>query len=91
MLGLESRYGLNVNQQVQVIVAAGVNLRAQPSTAAEEIALLNTFDFVVIVGGPVEGEGTLWWQVETGGGQVGWVAESFNGTQLLSARAQSPS
>jgi hypothetical protein len=87
-LGLQSRYGLNINQQVQVIVPAGVNLREQPSTAAMEIALINTFDYVVIIGGPVEGEGTLWWLVQTGSGQVGWAAESFNGVQLLSTRPQ---
>ncbi len=80
----QSRYGLAVNQQVQVIAPAGLNLRARPSTDSPELALLNAFEYVVIIGGPVESEGLLWWQVQAANGMVGWAAESVNGIQLLS-------
>lgn len=77
-------YGLGVNQQVQVISPAGLNLRAEPSTSSGELALLNAFEYVLIVGGPVEAEGLVWWQVQRATGMLGWAAESANGVQLLS-------
>jgi hypothetical protein len=39
---------------------------------------------VVIIGGPVQAEGFVWWQVQAGDGQVGWVAEGGGGVQYLS-------
>src|SRR5690606_25762220 len=80
-----SRFGLTVNQQAQVVALAGASLREQPSLAAPEIALLNAYEWVVIVGGPVPSDGLIWWRVQTGSDQVGWVAEANPlGVQLLS-------
>ncbi|MCC6803545.1 MAG: SH3 domain-containing protein, partial [Anaerolineae bacterium] len=79
-----SGFGLGVNQQVQVISPAGLNLRAEPSTNAPELALLNAFEYVVIVGGPVEADGLVWWQVQRATGMIGWAAESAGGVQFLS-------
>jgi hypothetical protein len=81
---VQSRYGLSVNQQVQVVAPAGLNLRTLPSTDSPDLALLNAFEYVVIVSGPVEAEGLIWWQVQTATGLVGWSAESAAGIQLLS-------
>lgn len=79
-------YGLAVNQAVQVIAAVGVNLRAEPSTGAAVLQLLNAFEYVLIIGGPVEADGLIWWQVQSAANRVGWVAESVAGVQLLSAQ-----
>lgn len=81
---LASAYGITVNQQVQVIAPAGVNLRAQPSQSAVQLDLLNSYDYIVVIGGPVQLEGIIWWQVETGTAQIGWVAEAIGNVQLLS-------
>jgi hypothetical protein len=81
---VQSRFGLHVNAAVQVVAPVGVNLRAAPSTQAQVLAAVQTFDYVVIVGGPVVGEGLIWWQVKTGGGLVGWAAEGVRDVQLLS-------
>ncbi len=83
---ITSAYGLSVNKQVQVIAPVGLNLRAQPTTTSQELALLKRYEYVVIVGGPVEDEGLIWWQVQTATGQVGWAAEGVNGIQLLSLK-----
>ena len=85
-VGVQGRYGLIVNTQVQVIAPAGVNLRAEPSTTAAALRLLNAFEYVLIIGGPVEADGIVWWQVKAADGQVGWAAESVGSVQLLSEK-----
>ncbi|MEP7290785.1 MAG: SH3 domain-containing protein, partial [Chloroflexota bacterium] len=82
--GVPSVYGITINQQVQVISPLGAKLRSAPSTSAQELELLNTYDYVLIIGGPVEAEGLVWWQVQTRTGQSGWAAESDGFQQLLS-------
>jgi hypothetical protein len=83
-VGVQGIYGLSVNTQVQVVAPDGVNLRAEPSTNAQVLRLLNSFEYVLIMGGPINADGIIWWQVKAGDGQVGWVAEGVNGTQFLS-------
>ena len=85
-VGVQGNYGLSVNTQVQVIAPAGVNLRAEASTSAQALRLLNAFEYVLIIGGPVEADGLTWWQVKAADGQVGWAAESVGGVQLLSEK-----
>jgi hypothetical protein len=85
---VQSRYGLHINGGVQVVAPAGVNLRAAPSTQAQVLASMKIYESLVIVGGPVEGEGLIWWQVKTGGGVVGWAAEGARDVQLLSLNAR---
>lgn len=81
---VESAYGIRVNQQVQVIAPLGVYLRAQPSQSAVQLQVLYSYDYIVVIGGPVQLEGLIWWQVEIGSGRSGWVAESDGFQQLLS-------
>ncbi len=84
--GVQSQYGLRVNQQARVIAPNGANLRAEPSLGSTVIRRMNYFEFVVIEDGPVQADGLIWWQVQTESDpqQVGWVAESDGSTQLLS-------
>lgn len=80
----QSQFGLSTQQQVQVHAPAGVILRAQPSTNAAEVGLLNTYEWVTIIDGPVAADGLIWWQVKAENA-VGWAAESNGIIQLLSA------
>lgn len=80
----QGNYGISVNQQVQVISPAGARLRAAPSVNGEELAWLTTYEYVTVIGGPTQADGLTWWEVETGGGQTGWMAESDGFQQLLS-------
>ena len=83
---ITSAYGLSVNKLVQVIAPVGLNLRVNPSSTSQELALMKRYEYVVIVGGPVEEEGLIWWQVQMATGQVGWAIEGVNGIQLLSLK-----
>ena len=85
-VGAQSSYGITTNRQVQVVATSGVNLHSYAGLAAPIIGLLNTSEYVIVTGGPVQADGLIWWQVqrETTGSQTGWAAESFNGAQLLS-------
>ncbi|MEO8395468.1 MAG: SH3 domain-containing protein, partial [Chloroflexota bacterium] len=85
-VGVQGNYGLLVNTQVQVIASAGVNLRAEPSTTARALRLLNAFEYVLIIGGPSNADGIVWWQVKAADGQVGWAAEGSGGVQYLSEK-----
>lgn len=80
----QGSYGINVNQQVQVISPAGARLRAVPSINGEELQLLSQYEYVLVTGGPTLADTLTWWQVETGSGQSGWAAESDGLQQLLS-------
>ncbi len=82
----QSQYGLTVSRQVQVHAPAGVIMRVQPSTSAAEIGLLNAYQWVTIIGGPVRADGLIWWRVQADNA-VGWAAESNGVTQLLSTEA----
>jgi hypothetical protein len=44
-VGVQGNYGLSVNTQVQVVSVDGVNLRAQPTTSASILRLLNSFEY----------------------------------------------
>jgi len=80
----QGSYGISISQQVQVISPAGARLRAAPSINGEELAWLTTYEYVTVIGGPAQADELTWWQVETGGGQTGWMAESDGFQQLLS-------
>jgi hypothetical protein len=69
-------------QQLRVY-ADGLNLRAQPTTSAGVIGVLARGDYVAILAGPVNDSGVQWWQVQTAGGQVGWVAGALNGVAMI--------
>lgn len=54
----------------------GVNLRAQPSTSAEVVTVLDDGNVVVLLDGQTEADGFIWQQVEFEG-QQGWLAVDF--------------
>lgn len=59
-----------------IVTADGNNLNARQSTStnASVVAVYQTSEQLSIVGGPVNSEGYIWWQVNTDFGRA-WVAE----------------
>lgn len=55
----------------------GLNMRSEPSTGASIVTTLAQGQQVTITGGPEEGDGFTWWQIELDNGNQGWVAEDF--------------
>lgn len=55
----------------------GVSVRGGPSTANVRVEIAAEGSVLLVVGGPVEGDGFTWWQVELAGGTLGWVAGNF--------------
>lgn len=55
----------------------GVSLRAGPSTDNLRLLLVPDGAYVLIVGGPEEGSGFIWWQGQLDDGTEGWIAGDF--------------
>lgn len=60
-----------------VTTTESINLRPDPSTSGDPIAVLEAGDTLTINGGPEEGETYVWWEVVTEDGTTGWVVEDF--------------
>jgi hypothetical protein len=56
---------------------AGLVMRGGPSTSNVQIALVDEGGYLLVIGGPEEGNDFLWWQVERADGSDGWVAAQF--------------
>jgi hypothetical protein len=50
-------------------------VRAQPDRSSSELDRLQPGTAVTIIGGPVCASNWSWWEIETGEGIIGWVAE----------------
>lgn len=55
----------------------GVSVRGGPSTANVRVFLAEEGATLLLIDGPVENEGFLWWQVRLADGTEGWVAGDF--------------
>jgi hypothetical protein len=55
----------------------GVSLRAGPSTDNIRLELVPEGTLLLVIDGPQEGSGFVWWQVRLGGGAEGWIAGDF--------------
>jgi len=55
----------------------GVSLRSGPSTDNLRLVLVPEGAFVLILGGPEEGSGFIWWQAQLDDGTEGWIAGDF--------------
>jgi hypothetical protein len=63
----------------------GVSLRGGPSTDNVRLQLIPENTLLLVIGGPAEGNGFIWWQVLADDELEGWVAGDF----LTPASAQS--
>jgi len=55
----------------------GVSLRGGPSTDNIRLSLVPENESLLVIGGPEEGSGFIWWQVRQEDGTEGWVAGDF--------------
>lgn len=55
----------------------GVTVRGGPSTRNVALLVAEEGTVMFVQGGPEEGDGFNWWQVELNDGTEGWVAENF--------------
>jgi hypothetical protein len=55
----------------------GVSLRGGPSTDNIRLELVPEGEAILVIGGPEEGSGFIWWQVRLANGTEGWVAGDF--------------
>ena len=55
----------------------GVSLRGGPSTDNIRLLLIEEGTPILVIGGPEEGSGLIWWQVRVEDGTEGWVAGDF--------------
>lgn len=55
----------------------GVSLRGGPSTDNIRLELVPEGEAILVIGGPEEGSGFIWWQVRLEDGTEGWVAGDF--------------
>ena len=66
-----------VGMEIQVFVSDGyLNLRDAPSTNSTVLTLLESGARGVILDGPVEADGFVWWEIGIDG-RKGWVVESL--------------
>jgi len=55
----------------------GVSLRGGPSTDNIRLLLIDEGTSILVIGGPEEGSGLIWWHVRAEDGTEGWVAGDF--------------
>jgi SH3-like domain-containing protein len=66
-----------------VIAGGGLNMRDRAGAAGKQIGRLLQGATVTVVAGPSQEGDYLWWQVDNGAGQVGWVAGGPEGDPWL--------
>lgn len=86
-IGDGSSERMMVNTIVRVSSTEGdrLNLRSEPTTESSEILLVLERGIpLLVIGGPVEADGFIWWEVQTTDGMVGWAVE-WDEEQTLTA------
>ena len=63
-----------VGQKARIVARTGLNIRQEPSTDAARSGRYGAGVLVTVTGGPIYADGFVWWQVDDGAGQAGWVA-----------------
>ena len=54
---------------------AGLNLRRRPTTNSRLVTTAKDGATLLVLDGPEEGEGYVWWQVQTEAGNTGWAVD----------------
>lgn len=62
---------------VQNTGSGGLNLRQEPSTAAQRLGNVKDGAELVVVEGPEEASGYTWWKVRAADGTEGWAAANW--------------
>lgn len=73
--------GISVGLYVQITGTdgAGLNIRTNPGTSSESLFVANESEVFLVMGGPVDLDGYIWWQLTAPYNKEhqGWAAENF--------------
>lgn len=73
--------GVGVQKFVKIEGTDGVGLRIrrEPGTSADVVFLANESEVFIVIGGPVEKDGILWWQLSTPYDETrsGWASADY--------------
>jgi hypothetical protein len=75
--GLPGEIGPGALVIVQGTLGSGLNLRTEPSTAAELVTNAAEGTVLTVLEGPQEADGYLWWKLRTPDGEEGWAADEW--------------
>ncbi|MFN8373477.1 MAG: SH3 domain-containing protein [Anaerolineae bacterium] len=70
-------------QQLRYLGQVALNIRAAPGTNGAVVGALQPGSYVVILAGPSDVGGFVWWQIQTAEGVIGWIAGTINGVNVL--------
>lgn len=70
-------------QQLRYVGQVALNIRAAPGTNSPVIGALQVGSYVVILAGPSDVGGIVWWRVQTADGTIGWIAGAIGGVSVL--------
>lgn len=66
--------GMAPGASARVTASGGVNVRAEPSTKAQQLGRFNVNTNLTLLEGPRQADNYTWWRADNGAGLVGWVA-----------------
>lgn len=73
--------GVNIGRYVQITGTdgAGLNIRNNPGTSTDAMFIANESEVFLVVGGPEEVDGYVWWQLNApyDKSRQGWAAENY--------------
>ena len=75
--GLPGEIGPGALVIVQGTLGSGLNLRTEPSTAAELVTNAAEGTVLTVLEGPQEADGYLGWKLRTPDGEEGWAADEW--------------
>ncbi len=67
---------VQIGKSVRIIARTGLNIREAPAVNAKRLGNFPPNAVVVVIDGPTQADGYLWWQVDDQHGRTGWVAGS---------------
>ncbi len=81
---------LVVGQPARVVAPGGLNIRETPGTGGPIVTRLGFGQRVTVLDGPVSADGYVWWKVDDGVGNVGWVAQGDGVDEWLTPNVGEP-
>jgi len=81
---------LRSDAPARVVARQGLNVREAPTASAKQLGRLSPGALVSVRDGPVEADGYRWWQVASGQGLDGWVADGDGEDDWLTGKIGEP-
>lgn len=82
---LTPAYSFQIGEIVTVFTLdpSGLALRRRPDRSAGLMDLLPNGTMLTVIGGPVESDNLVWWELRMANNLTGWAVEAANGIQTL--------